>query len=200
LWVYLDYQAPERYSTLWEFSAEDQIDYAELIIPHRDGKEDVYKRVRRDRRYIYQRGDRPLPSRPEKVIAVTADKERDTYEPDRNENGKFMAEEGRSLKYRDAAGHVMEEGQLGIVRIPNHGLLFANLFLNFLHFVIWFACLWVLLRFQWSHALGLAIVLWGVMIVFILPQVLKRAEDSSRQQSLPASPTAPAPRPAGQGG
>jgi hypothetical protein len=180
LWAYLDYQHPGRYGTLWEFSPTEDTYYKSLIVPRRDGKEDVYKKVARQRGgYEYMGsnfGDRPIPSRPDKVIAVTEDGERIAFEPDRDAKGKFKTVEGQSLVYRSATGEVMEEGQLGSVRKFFPGRLFLNLFLNFLHLVAWFACLWLLLRFQWSHAFGLAVAIWVVMILFILPQVLDRTE------------------------
>ena len=33
----------------------------------------------------------------------------------------------------------------------------------------WFACLWLLLRFQWPHALGLAVVLWLACTLLLWP-------------------------------
>jgi hypothetical protein len=177
LWVWLDYQAPERYSTLWEFSPDEYTDYPRLIVPHRDGKEEEFRRVRQDRGYAYRRVNRTLPTRPEKVIAVGPNGERDVFEPDRDASGKFKETGGQGVLYRDAAGRVMYEGQLGRVSTTYPGRTFLNLFLNFFHFAAWFAGLWLLLRFQWSHALGLAAATWCVMILFVMPQVLKRAED-----------------------
>jgi hypothetical protein len=182
LWAWLDYQSPGQYPTLWQFSPWEDNEYPELIVVRRDGKQETYKKVRRPRGNVYLREDHPLPSRPEKIIGVRPDGERDTYEPDRDAKGNFKAESGQSLKYRDAGGQVMEEGQLGRVRTYYPGRLFLNLFLNFFHLFIWFACLWLLLHYQWSHALGMAVVLWLVMILFILPQVLRRAEDVGRER------------------
>jgi len=47
--------------------------------------------------------------------------------------------------------------------------------LNFLHLGLWFVCLWVFVRFQWSHALGLAIIMWLVMTLAVLPMVFEQA-------------------------
>jgi hypothetical protein len=191
LWVCLDFSAPERYSTLWEFSAEDEIVYPTLIVPQRDGKEDAYTRVRADRGYVYKRLDRPIPTRPDKVIAVSSSHVRREFVPDRDDKGHFKETEGQGLLYRDQSGQVMVEGQLGSVRTFYPGRLFANLFLNFFHLVMWFVALWLLLRFQWSHAFGMALVLWGVMLLFVMPQVLKLAEDTALNR---APPTQTAPR------
>jgi hypothetical protein len=35
--------------------------------------------------------------------------------------------------------------------------------------------LWLLLRFQWHHALGLAVVLWLSLILTIVPILLAKA-------------------------
>jgi hypothetical protein len=63
----------------------------------------------------------------------------------------------------------------------------ANIFLNFLHLALWFVCLWVLLRFQWSHALGLAAIMWLVMTLAVLPMIFERAGIEARGQATPAS-------------
>jgi hypothetical protein len=185
LWVFLDYRAPERYAAIWEVSPVEDHHYPMLIVPQRDGKEFEYKRVRSDRGYVYMRRDRPLPTRPDKVIAVTDTKERIAFEPDRDSKGKFKVADGQSLKYRAATGEVMEEGQLGSVRTFYPGRLVANLLLNFLHLAAWFGCLWLLLRFQWSHAFGMAVVLWGMMLLFILPQLFKLTEKTANPAAKP---------------
>ena len=190
VWVFLDYQHPERYCTFWEFSPVEYYEYPKLIVPQRQGKEDEYVRVRRGRGFVYMRGDRPIPSRPDKVIAVKENKERDVFVPDRDANGMFKVPEGQSLVYRDQTGQTMLEGQLGTVEVFYPWRLIANLLLNLAHFVAWFVALWLLLRFQWSHALGQAFVLWGVMTLFILPQVLKRAEDVAGGRRAPTASVA----------
>jgi hypothetical protein len=185
LWVYFDYHAPGEYSTLWQFAPYEDSEYAELIVVRQDGKEDVYKKVARGRVNVYLlRNEKPLPSRPEKIIAVTADGERETFEPDRGANGNYKTDAGQNLMYRSASGKVMEEGQLGRVRKFYYGRLFLNLFLNFFHLFAWFACLWLLLRYQWSHALLMAVVLWLVMILFIVPQVLRQTESAAHETAV----------------
>jgi hypothetical protein len=52
------------------------------------------------------------------------------------------------------------------------GRLLLNLFFNVFHFVAWFLGLWVLLRFQWTHALGLAVALWLLSTLMVLPMML----------------------------
>ena len=74
-------------------------------------------------------------------------------------------------------GWVMIEYETGPDGIPTKfrfGRFVINLFLNFVHFVLWFFCLWLLLRFQWSHALLLAAVFWLVFALLVWPVLQDR--------------------------
>jgi hypothetical protein len=184
-WVFLDYRAPGRYRGLNEFSWVEEEVYPELRIPTRDRKEEVYKRSRNAQgRYEYRRGDRVLPTRPDRVVAVQGD-EKYTFEPDRDAKGHFKTDSNQALLYRDDRGRVMNENNLGRVQIWHTSWLIMNLLLNFLHLVVWFVVLWLLLRFQWSHALGLAVVFWAVTTLFVLPPVLTRAETVAHERAPP---------------
>ncbi len=66
-----------------------------------------------------------------------------------------------------------------------------NLLLNGLHLVVWFACLWLLLRFQWPHALGMALVCWLVVTVIVIPPLLNKAEVVAYQRHPPGRPSTP---------
>lgn len=61
---------------------------------------------------------------------------------------------------------------LGNPTRANGGLFYANLMLNGLHFVAWFLCLWLILRFQWGHALLMALGFWAAMTILVLPVLL----------------------------
>lgn len=91
------------------------------------------------------------------------------YELVKGEEGRrFVCEEGWAIR---------EDGK-GIDGNPTStraGLVFVNWLINLLHYGVWFACLWLLLRFQLSHALGLAFVFWLVMTVFVVPLMLGQA-------------------------
>jgi heme exporter protein D len=51
-------------------------------------------------------------------------------------------------------------------------------------------CLWLLLQFQWSHAFGLAIVVWLVVTLTLLPIVLSKIEETAKQRAVPTSTAA----------
>ena len=61
------------------------------------------------------------------------------------------------------------------------------LFLHALHFTLWFACLWLLMRFQWGHALTGAFVLTIVCALILLPMLIGHATDVSRARYVPTS-------------
>jgi hypothetical protein len=189
VWIFFDYRAPGRYRALHEFSmSEDLPPYKELlVVPTRGAKEEVYQ-LRKDaqgRPEYLRKGGSPkdvLTKRPEK-ITVIEDEQKHVFEPDRDAKGNFTTEEHKGLRYRDDRGLVMEEGFLGQVRISHTGWLFFNVVLNLLHLGVWFVVLWLILRFQWSHALGQAVVFWLVMTVFIVPMILNRAEQTAKERA-----------------
>jgi hypothetical protein len=188
LWALLAYRAPGQYQALFEFSPRlDREPYKELRVVRPDGKEEVYtRRPTPGRSLEYWRSGRPMPSRPDKV-AVTEDGQTVYFEPDRDANGKFKVGPDQILRYRDDRGREMLEGGLGRVSTIQAGRLVANLAINFAHLAAWFLCLWLLLRFQWSHALGLAVVMWVVMTLLVLPYVLDRAEKVGPQRGATAA-------------
>jgi hypothetical protein len=76
--------------------------------------------------------------------------------------------------YHQVDGRVRME-QLGKVSTFRWGLFIANLLLNAIHLALWFVCLWLLLRYQWSHALFLSLILWG-MATWALPLLLEKTQ------------------------
>jgi hypothetical protein len=183
LWVVMDYRAPGRYLPLHQFSTSEDKRYDELRIPDARGKEEVYRAQKATGGRIEYRNKqgKELPSVPPKVI-VTEDGQEHVFLPEKDARGTYKRENG-TLAYRDSSGQVMEEGSLGVVRRRHPGWLVLNLFLNFFLLAVCFACLWLLLRFQWPHALGQAIILWGVLLLFVLPMVLTRAEIVARERA-----------------
>src|SRR5437764_252679 len=185
LWTFLDYRAPGRYQTLTTFSASDDKTYPELRIPNAAGGEDVYKmRKTAQGRPEYYKGGERLKSRPEKVIVVD-NGQRYVFEPDRGAKGHFQVGPDGYLHYQDKEhGLEMSEYYLGQVTIRHPGRGVLNVLLNLAYLAVWFVCLWLLLHFQWPHALGLAVVCWLVMILFVLPPVLGQAEDLAQQRAV----------------
>jgi hypothetical protein len=194
LWIVADYRDPGRYRPLFEFSStEEGKPFPELRVPKPGGGEEVYRRRPGAGLDYYLDGKatgKKLRGRPERIVVVE-DGERYTFEPERDAKGNFKVRTSRSwfgstqenLRYFDGKGRVMEETSLGKVSTFRGGWLLGNLVLNFLLLAAWFLVLWLVMRFQWPHALGQALVFWGVMLIFVLPPVLTRAEDVAKQRA-----------------
>jgi hypothetical protein len=117
--------------------------------------------------------------------------ERVEFRPELDEKGKFRRTEGDdSIRYTEVEGsRFFDSNAVGTVSVYRTGLFFANLLLNLLFLGVWFACLWLLLRFQWPHALGLGLVMW---LAFSLPgslvsTLLSMSTDAARQRPAAAA-------------
>ncbi len=96
-----------------------------------------------------------------------------------NEPAVYREEGGRRvLKDTD-----VNQGALQFTRFRT-GLYLANVVLNLLFLVLWFACLWLLLRFQWSHALGLALALWLGVSLIALPPLFSATKNAVAQKPV----------------
>jgi hypothetical protein len=87
-------------------------------------------------------------------------------------------QEGGNLRFRDDNGWEFTAYERTLSSQPTRfrlSWLLGNLLLNFVHLGLWFVCLWLLLRFQWPHALGLAFVLWLIVSLAALPFLLSVA-------------------------
>jgi hypothetical protein len=102
--------------------------------------------------------------------------------------GKFK--EGEMARYVEDGGQrrvlTEEDVRRGQQSRFLWGRFVVNILLNVLFLVAWFLCLWLLLRFQWAHALGLAVVLWVVATLAVVPAVLDRVI-AAKQPRTPTS-------------
>jgi hypothetical protein len=199
IWIVFDYRAPGRYRPLWEFSStEDKKPFPELRIPTAAGEE-VYKLRSVGGRHEYRlkglTSGRPLPSRPARLV-VREGEEKSTFEPERDAEGNFfqhrppwwsLSQRVEPLRYIDEKGRVMVEGALGQLSTFRGGWFFGNVLFNLLLLAALFACLWLVLRFGWPLALLQAVVIWLVLLLFVLPPVLTRAEAVALSRGQPAA-------------
>jgi hypothetical protein len=157
--------------------------------PDKDGESVPYKRKRDERgRFVYKdTTSRERPWQRQDVIALEIEK------PDgaRMRFDLAPTEVGDYRQFVSKEGWVIREYEEGPTGVPIRfffSRLMLNLLFNLFHFVGWFLALWVILRFQWTHALGLAIVLWLVCTLSVLPMLLGYAGNVavSRQTSRSA--------------
>src|SRR5262249_29467670 len=107
------------------------------------------------------------------------------------EGGKYK--EGQSAVFKEDGGkgrtlaeEALRNGQFWRFRWD---LLLGNVVLNFLNFALGFACLWLLLRYQWLHALGLSVILWLVLTLAVMPPLFSQVRAAA--PSTPPPKTAP---------
>jgi hypothetical protein len=87
---------------------------------------------------------------------------------------RFVARPEENKFVEEGGTRYMTVANFGRIYAPRPGRSRVMLLINAVHFLVWFLTVWLLLRFQWSHALGLAIVFWLAMTMLIMPQILGR--------------------------
>jgi hypothetical protein len=180
-WCLLEVNNPGQYAAIHEFTPTDDRQFQELkAIIRKDNKDQtVDYRLRSNERGQSEYREtkppyRPLPSHPEAII-VNENGAPVRFDPERDASGHFRIAEGQALRYTDAQGRIMSEDMVGRISIFHWTRFLSNMALNGIHLVLWFGALWLLLRFQWTHALGLAVPLWLGMTLLILPMLLQTA-------------------------
>jgi hypothetical protein len=187
LWGYCDYRAPGRYPGQFFFGGDETKDFKELRVVYQ-GQETVYNLRKNAQGQTEYRDaqNRPLPRHPDAVV-VDDNGEKVRFEAERDQDKNFKVERGQSLRYLDKRGRSMTEDRLGQLSIARPGLVGANLLLYAAHLAVWFLSLWLLLRFQWLHALGLAVFFWLVMTFTLVPMMLERVEILAAQRAATAA-------------
>jgi hypothetical protein len=189
-WGYMDSTPPGQYSSFFTFSPGDLKEYSHLrAVVLKDGKEtSLSYRLRKSAQGGGEYREinspyRPLPRRPE-AIFVEEDGQEIRFEPQRQADRKLKVDFGQALRYVDNRGRVMSEDSFGRVTTFRWGTFLAYATLNVTHFLLWFGCFWLILRFQWSHALGLTAVAWMVMTFVLVPLYLHKVEEAAARTSL----------------
>ncbi|MCI0738925.1 MAG: hypothetical protein L0Y72_07765 [Gemmataceae bacterium] len=76
-----------------------------------------------------------------------------------------------------------DKGPTGLPTSFRFGRFLMNVVLNTMHFMLWFLGLWLLMRFQWAHALGLAAAAWATFTLVLLPMLLSYAAEVAKSSS-----------------
>jgi hypothetical protein len=195
IWIALDYRSVEnptdegRYRPLHELSARETERYDKLTIPTQDRSRKVLF-TWQGKQYVNKSGQR-LPERPLEIIATDKEGQEHVFKPKTDDKGNFVKEENGRLRYYEEGNpkRYMEEDYPGQITIYHFSWLVMGLFVNFGFLVVWFLCMWLLLRFQWSHALGLAFAAWLISL-FVLPMLLTQAEKVRKENLPPPTTTA----------
>jgi hypothetical protein len=208
LWAVLDMNSEGAgpgnlpYDTIFRFSPTVELVQApvkELWVVKKGVKEPIHYKLKKLQRggliknvYVEAQSGQPYSPNGVQAIVIAEGGEKATFYPAPGPEGSYYR------NFVDERGYEMrefEEGPSGIPAAFRWGRFLVNLLLNLTHLGLWFVALSLVLRFEWSHALGLALVLWLVMTLTVLPLILEQA--GSRAGPRAARPEAGQPALAG---
>jgi hypothetical protein len=183
-WCYLAYRSPGSYNTLFAFTTSYDESTFEELTSYKRGNQTLYKRNKTSKDYRDSANNKWRRSGTDGVVdeIVVEDKkdgQKFRFHVELGPDGNFKSEPARFVEV-GGKGRVMLDNDIGHLSSVRWGLIFGNILLNIVHLVLWFAALWLILRFQWLHAFGLALVLWLIVTFAIMPMLFKRAEDAAR--------------------
>jgi hypothetical protein len=140
---------------------KDPIPYVRVIYVNRVGKKDYEYRERTNTGQEWR-------STGVEAILIDEDGQQVRF-------NRVKTEEGSYVQFVDDRGWTIIDHSPGSPGRTRVSTILLTFLLNFLHLGVWFVCLWLLLRFQWAHALGLAFCLWLVTSLLIVPPIFRRA-------------------------
>jgi hypothetical protein len=174
---------PVSFNDLFLFTAgKTEAEFAEFTIPTGDKRKGtVYKRIKVQRgiagdawEYRDDTG-KPMPLAPPVLLAKEGDKAV-RFEIVKDDKGYIDRgpdpSNPKPARWRDEDGRVMTETNFGKIVPSGGGATVFHLFAMVVNWAIWFLCIWLLLMFQWPHALGLSIPIWLVWtftLNFLIP-------------------------------
>ena len=196
VWCLIESRAPGKYDTLFRFSPWEEKQYNEFQSV-KGGETSTFK-FQNSRGYMQAAPPHRKWSVSD-VIIVDENGEQVRFEAEKDEKGNFKRVRSRPpaglgwlvgpgperpLRYVDERGRAMTEDSIGRVSTFHWGLFIADLLLNAVHLLIWFGCLWLVLRFQWSHAFGLSLVIWLLMTIIVVPVLFDRIAQKAAPEAV----------------
>ena len=195
LWAWIEYRWPNSTGSIFTFTNEEtrKVDQFWSVRQNPTGEEEkiLFKRNPSTDDYRDANNHRWARSMSGMMVAIIIeekDKEGNTEEKRFNaeiSNGKFAPRTSSAgdlpVRYKEEHGsRFIEDTNPGQVIRYRGGRLWATLALNVVHFALWFVVIWLLLHFQWPHALGFAAVCWLVMTLAVVPYL----HDTARKAAV----------------
>ncbi|MCI0685174.1 MAG: alkaline shock response membrane anchor protein AmaP [Gemmataceae bacterium] len=174
------------YDTIFRFSPRVYMvnePVKQLWAVKKNNEKVLYERYRLDqRRYEYKdvTTKRPWNGNGVEKVEIVHNDEKYVFEKEKT------TASGAYQRFVNDKGWSMSTGERGISGEPTTfrtSRFLANLFFNFTHLALWFAGLWLLLRFQWTHALGLAFCLWLLVTLAFMPMMLGYAAELAQTRT-----------------
>lgn len=196
VWTALDRSTPGKYETLFDFTTQEvtSIDAFESVMKGASGDEKIVPFKKKPgtggatRDFVDDKGQPWIKNTSERMTVAILVREKDKSEPTRfkanlDEKGNFPRDLA-DLRYTDDSGRTLTADALGHIYRRKTGVLFANLFLNFLHLALWAVALWLGMRFNWWHGVGLALAIWVFLMVAVQPLLFKVARPKDATTAL----------------
>jgi hypothetical protein len=205
LWTLIEFRRPNTTDTIFRFSTAQATDFDRFVSVRlsEEGKEEEIpfeKHGLGSGRFEFRDQNGKVWSRSSSGMMVAiileekepggSEKVRHRFNAQRDKDGKFAPKGSpgmqQSLRYTEEGGdRFIVEDELGKAFSFRRSRLLLNIVINGLHFVVWFLVLWLLLHFQWPHALGFALVCWAVLTLALLPYLFGRARDAAMVHDKP---------------
>ena len=193
VWTLIEYRKPGAVNTLFNFSSQRTTEFSKFVSVRKsetgEEKEIPYERqatgggrmqFRDPKGTVWARSSSGM------MVAILVDEDGETKRFNADmKDGKFTTSRpNEPLHYREENGRrYIVESELGKIYSTNRGGYVLVIFVNLLFFLVWFAVMWPLLRFQWAHALGFAAAAWLIATLVLAPYMLSRARDAAEKKA-----------------
>ncbi len=199
-WCFLDYKTPEGYNpTLLIFEPGTRHDQVFMQFwSVKRGQKILYKGEKDTKGRMQYRANGKLWSRSDaegivEAIIVKEDDQEIRFNADLTPDGKFRAAQGEPVRYIEEGGRrEMTDDYIGRLVTSRRGTVLLSMLLCLLHLGVWFSGLWLLLRYQWSHAFGLALIGWLILTLIVMPMLFRKTEDLAREKAQAQTATSSA--------
>jgi hypothetical protein len=210
-WIWVDKRSPGKYETFFNVEGEESTQFTEFealrLQPVHNGKQVTYKpeevvsKVKKAQgatgEFIDERTGKPFmlsgsfpPDNLELVTVAMVVKD-DAGNPTRfsaamdvnPQTGEKTYSRNLDLRrfVQEKGDRYIEPSKLGSIFVPR--TVFWALALNAVHYVIWFAAFWPILRFNWGHALLFAAAFGLATMMLLMPLLFKQ----NRKPAAPAT-------------
>jgi hypothetical protein len=164
-------------NTLFSFTSGSEQPF-DSFYSIRNGKETHYVKDKRKGMFVDDQGKPWRWNDSEGVvdtIVVVEGDQRLIFKADLASGGK-PKDAGKPVQFLEESGtgRYIASDELGIIAKTQGGRTFMMVFINLVHFVVWFLAIWLLLEYQWPHAFLLALPFWAATTLLVLPGMIDK--------------------------